>query len=460
MSGGETADGAGLLARTLAAVEELSSDALVAARWSGLGGRRVEALELRDAFALGDGGLAILEIGLADDPVPVLLTLPLADGPPWAGLHALATGGPSVLGLLGGRLVGRPGALAAGSGPIAAARPVPGDQSHTSVILDERAMLKLYRRLTPGPNPEAELLAALAGVPDAPTPDWLGSVELELPGLPTTTVAIEQAFVSGAADAFELLANSLAEWLAGEVSETSTEIPAATGRATGRLHAALAGIPGPAFSPRTAAAADRSRWLADAEAAAAAALRALGNVDPGLAGRLERAMPVIRRALRPLGDPAIAVEMQRIHGDLHLGQVLPTARGLFLIDFEGDPMRDPGERRALGAPLRDLAGFLRSIDHVARSGARRAARRGVDPRVATVAVDGWIGAARAAFLDGYAAGLGAVDWIPDRALLRALEVEKELGEFAYAATFLPDWLYAPTGGMRALLGPILDAASI
>jgi len=459
-------------------VEALSPDAIVASRWSGLGGRRVGALELRDAFPLGEGVLAILEIGLADDPRPVLLTLPLADGAPWAGLHALVTDGVSIDGVLGGRLIGRPGGGSPGvrtpggdspgvrtpggdsprGGSVSMARLASGDQSHTSVVLDERVILKLYRRLTSGPNPEAEMLGALASLPDIPTPAWLGSVELELPGKPATTVAIEQAFVASAGDAFELLADAIAAWLAGAVSAASTDIPVATGRATGRLHAALVEIREPGFASRPATPTDRLKWLADAEARADDAVGAVRGVDSGLADRLEQAMPAIRRALRPLGDPAISVLMQRIHGDLHLGQVLATPNGVLLVDFEGDPMRDPLDRRAVAAPLRDVAGFLRSIDHVARSGIRRAALIGVDPATTTTRVELWIEAARGAFLDGYAAGLGAGEWIPDRGLLRALEVEKELGEFAYAARFLPAWLYAPSGGMRALLGSIFETA--
>lgn len=453
-----------LEARARTVITAIPADAIAAARWSGLGGRSLRSVEIVDVFEFDDGGaLAVLEVQTVGTGEAVHLTLPFPDAGPWSGLHALACGGGTVSGTRGGRLVGRPRA-ALGTSPVAAAaipasiRPSPGDQSHTSVVIDERSILKVYRRLAPGVNPEAEVLGALAGIPSAPVPAWYGDVDLVLADGETTAVAIEQAFVAGAADAFELLADALAAWLAGGRDPVSTTVPAGTGVATGRLHAALAAIEGPAFAPRAATPDDRAAWLRTAEAGVDAAVRAVDAVDSALAARIKQAAPAIRRALRPHGDPAVPVRLQRIHGDLHLGQVLATPDGILLVDLEGDPTREPAERRALAAPLRDIAGFLRSIDHVARSGSRRGGLLpGGLPTAAETALDVWIASARAAFLSGYAAGLGHPGWMPDRALLRAFEVEKELGEFVYAATFLPAWLYAPTGGLRGLLGSIVDA---
>jgi maltokinase len=352
-----------------------------------------------------------------------------------------------------------PEAGAPASGAPASIRRAPGDQSHTSVIVGGDSILKLYRRLTPGPNPEAEILAALAAVADAPVPPWRGEVDLVHADGHTTAVAIEQAFIAGAPDAFELLADGLSAWLAGGGPPVPTAVPAGTGIAAGRLHVALGQLDGPGFAPRAATVNDRAAWHRTAEAGIGAAINAVAAADPELAAEIERAVPAIRLAILPLGDPATPVRLQRIHGDLHLGQVLPTARAVLLVDFEGDPVREPGERRALGAPLRDVAGFLRSIDHVARSGWRRAGLALGRPLApgATVELESWIASARAAFLAGYATGLGRPGWMPDAPLLRALEVEKELHEFVYAARYLPAWLYAPAGGLRGLIGPVMVA---
>ena len=464
-----TDDGRGLErleAWARAVVGAISPATLAAERWSGLRGRTPRSVELVDAFPFADGGiLAVVEARPDDAGEPVRLTLPFPDAAPWSGLHVLASQGGEVFGARGGRLTGRPvGELREprdGTGPPSAIRMTSGDQSHTSVVIDERAILKLYRRLTPGPNAEAEVMGALAAIPDAPVPTWLGQVDLVHPGGQTTAVAIEQGFVAGALDPWELLADGLATWLETGRGPVGTAIPADAGLATGRLHAALAalgrrGVRG--FELRPATPDDRAAWQRRGEEGLAAAIRAIEPIDSDLAARLGKAMPAIRRSLRPLGDAAIPVRLQRIHGDLHVGQLLPAPSGMLIVDFEGDPMRAPEERRALGPPLQDVACFLRSIYHVARSGFRRAHERlgGQPGPDALTILDGWIRDARSVFTAGYAAGIGDPAWTPDRALLRALEVEKELGEFEYAARYLPAWLYAPAGGLRALLGAIVE----
>ncbi|MGH2477011.1 MAG: alpha-amylase, partial [Candidatus Limnocylindrales bacterium] len=148
-----------------------------------------------------------------------------------------------------------------------------------------------------------------------------------------------------------------------------------------------------------------------------------------------------------------APEVIRAHGDYHLGQVLVAPDGFRIIDFEGEPLSTPDERRAHRSALRDVASMLRSLDHVARSAERRAVARNGGPLDRSgLDLAAWIRRARDRFLEAYAGGLiearVRIDLDPD--LLRAFEVDKELYEFGYAATYLPTWLYAPTEGMRAL----------
>jgi trehalose synthase-fused probable maltokinase len=455
--------------RVRAALDALTPAGIAAARWSGLGGRAPARLDIIDVFAFPQGGiLALLSAGSDAAGLPIRLSLPLADDPPWLALHALAAGGGVVGGIAGGRLVGRPGPHAGRTVPDAAGpetrpiavRAVPGDQSHTTVVVGERSILKLYRRLPPGPNPEAEVLAALAEVADAPVPPFRGSIALEAADGSEAVIAIAQGLVAETHDAFEFLADGIARWACDGREPISTEIASATGSATGRLHRALARLDRPGFGTAVASREVRAAWLAAAGATLASAVQAVAIVDDRLARRIAEADPAIRRALRPLGDAAIPVDLQRVHGDLHLGQVLATEAGVLLVDFEGDPARPADGRRDLDTPLRDVAGFLRSLDHVARSGLRRARARcptagPADAAAWTLRVDDWIEASRAAFVTAYATAVGDPAWVPDRALLRAVEVEKELREFIYAARFLPAWLYAPTGGLRALLGPVV-----
>jgi maltose alpha-D-glucosyltransferase/alpha-amylase len=146
--------------------------------------------------------------------------------------------------------------------------------------------------------------------------------------------------------------------------------------------------------------------------------------------------------------------LTRVHGDYHLGQVLVSPDGYWVVDFEGEPLRPLDERRAHGSPLRDVACMLRSLDHVGRSAGRRAvARNGGALELPGLDLDSWLRRAPERFIDAYRAGLreaGApIDFDP--ALLRAFEIEKETYEFIYASTYLPTWLWAPTEGMRALL---------
>ena len=138
--------------------------------------------------------------------------------------------------------------------------------------------------------------------------------------------------------------------------------------------------------------------------------------------------------------------MQRIHGDLHLGQVLAApGRGWVLLDFEGEPLRPLAERLQEDCPLRDVAGMLRSLDYAAAVTARE---HGIDAA-------GWALAARDAFLDGYLAGAGDSGQTgggDHELLLRAFELDKAVYEVMYEARHRPPWLQIPLGGIRRLLG--------
>jgi trehalose synthase-fused probable maltokinase len=275
-----------------------------------------------------------------------------------------------------------------------------------------------------------------------------------------------QQFVADGADAFETVAEALVGWIGapGTVSlEVATEIAADLGSLTAGLHAALADGRGlPDMTPRDATRAELRAWTTAARVNLERAL----DVAPGDAGTMLKDLaPAIAEALTVLDALPTTPGLQRTHGDYHLGQVLIAPDGFRVIDFEGEPLSAPADRRGLRHPLRDVASMLRSLDHVARSASRRAAAR-ADARDATrddppsdpghvgLDVDAWIERARDRFLRAYRDGLReARVWIDtDDDLLRAFEVDKELYEFAYAATYLPSWLYAPTEGMRALVG--------
>lgn len=434
---------------------------LVGERWFAAKERTVVSVEVEDRFSIGTAGLAILRVQLSGGPT-VRYTMPERDTPSaWSGLADLATRGGAVRGEAGGTLAGerlsRPGHTArpdrSAPGADDTVRPLGIDQSHTSMVLDEDRLLKLYRRLEPGPNPEVELASVL---PATLVPAFIGAIRyVAKPASGTgqgTDVAIVQRFVPGAVDEFERLADRLAAWLrAGSPAPGLAEVLAdvgPVGRTVAALHAALRGLRGPALRARAASAADIERWSRRASRALPAVFRAIERVDPDLAADIRARRDDIELALRPITDAAPGMLISRIHGDLHLGQLVRDGERLLVVDLEGDPTRSVRERRRRDTPLRDVASMLRSFDHIARSAIRRSGIGDAPP-----AADEWLHAARTGFLDAYGEELRARGAEPDLdpRLLHALEVEKELGEFVYAATYLPAWRYAPAGGLRWLL---------
>ena len=333
-------------------------------------------------------------------------------------------------------------------------RDLAADQSNTSVVLADRLLLKGYRRLQPGLNPDLEMTAFLSEEARFPAvPRLAGFCEL-VSREGTTTVAMMQEYVADGADAFESLADTLRAWLVapGEVSvEYATDIAADLGTLTAGLHAALSTSHGlPEMAPREATRDEIRSWGRDARTHLETAL----DVTTGDArSALRELAPRIAEDLTVLDALPTTPEVIRAHGDYHLGQLLVAPDGFRVIDFEGEPLSTPETRRAHRSPLRDVASMLRSLDHVARSARRRAEAANGGPLAhAGLDLDGWIRRARERFLEAYQAGLRAERvWIDlDPALLRAFEIDKELYEFVYATTYLPTWLYAPIEGMRAL----------
>jgi trehalose synthase-fused probable maltokinase len=275
-----------------------------------------------------------------------------------------------------------------------------------------------------------------------------------------------QEFVTHAEDAYEKVAEFLADLVAAPGSaslEWATEVAADLGTMTAGLHAALATPPpdAPDLAPREATRDELRAWRLDAHRQLNAAIPAVAAVDREASKELEREASAIAARVSRFEAVAATPMVMRIHADLHLGQVLVADDGYRVIDFEGEPLRPTEDRRRPDSPLRDVASLLRSLDHVARSARRRAARRDDAANPPGLDVDAWIGRARERFLAAYAGELrrtGAPVTV-DLDLLDAFEVAKECYEFVYAATVLPSWLWAPREGMRWLLthGEVSDA---
>lgn len=494
------------LAAAAAAVAAIDPAELAARRWSGARGRSLGALRLVEGFDLGGAGLLVVAEAKGDRGVPIRYLLALEEshlvgaegvgdatgpatlreaGPQAAAWVALA--GAVAAGATIPALARSPGAREEGAGgpprPMAAlvCRPtralqelVPGgpaavmdlapraleaDHSNSAVVLGERIIVKVYRRLEPGLNPDLELNAFLseeAGFEAVPR--LTGYVELVSPA-GVETVALLSEYLADAEDAYESTTERLAGWMLAPGSVTvefATEEAAELGRLTAGLHAMLSAAVGPDLTPRRATRDELRGWRETAEAELDAAIAALRGVDEQACEELRSAAPRIAERFSVYEALATPPMLTRIHADLHLGQLLRTADGFSIIDFEGEPTRPIAERRRLASPLRDVASLLRSLDHVGHSAGRRAvARNGGPLERSGLDLEAWLVRSRERFLEAYRAGLrevGAPIDVDDD-LLAAFEVEKECYEFVFAASYLPSWLWAPREGMRGLLGP-------
>lgn len=346
----------------------------------------------------------------------------------------------------GGLLRGRPDSrdLRGLSGGPDGAAPRPsrlhsGEQSNTSFAWDGRVAVKLYRRFEAGIHPEPEMLRFLRHAGYRGAPAFLASLEwVPADGSAPRTLALAQEFVRDARDAWEYVTDVLRE-APDDVPETLARLAATLGARTGELHAALASRRDDSvFAPEP---------LLDADLAAARAgsMKRLDAAE-GLLGAEDARKLRDRLRAAPVG-PKI-----RVHGDLHLGQILLGGGDPFILDFEGEPGRPLAEARRKASPLRDAAGMLRSFHYAAHAAARDAGRGQGDARA-----DARADALARPFLEAY---FGAVpDLFPPGAshpeaesLLNFFILEKALYELEYERNNRPDWIDIPLRGLRRIAG--------
>lgn len=420
---------------------------LASRRWFRSKGRPIREVTVHDAARLaGDAWLLVLAVRFTDGGearyfVPATRTAgrqtePADGAGAWRSLVGLMVVGKHRIRGEHGEFVLEPtpalGDLLPGGADEAAGleeRRLQVEQSNTSVRLGDRLMLKLYRLLEQGINPEVEMTDFLTEAGFTRAPRLAGWVSYRGAAAGPAAAAIVQSLVPARGDAWAWMLERLGASPQGPLEALAAV--AEIGGITAELHAALRSRPEqPGFPARPARAAELDAWQAGADQQLIGALAAL---EGDQLRQLDRIAPGVRLRFEEIGS-ASGAALSRVHGDYHLGQLLVLDRGFVVTDFEGEPARPLAERRQPSSPLRDVAGMLRSLDYAARTAER--SERGFEP-------EPWLRDARSAFLAAYG-GPG------ESALLRALELEKACYEVRYEANNRPEWVWLPLQALERL----------
>jgi maltose alpha-D-glucosyltransferase / alpha-amylase len=355
------------------------------------------------------------------------------------------------------------------------------EQSNTSVFFEEYGMLKLYRRLEPGPHPEIEMsrfLVERAGFANTPPP--LATIELALDGETgpqTMALGVLFGFVRNQGDGWSQALNYLTRYLDDALIShdgRSSELPdpdlfflalaRQVGIRTAEMHRALAECGGddPDFVPEPITRADVAEWRTTLETEAAAMLTKLERARlPAPAQERAECLLALRDRLftqiRTLLPGEVTAQKTRLHGDYHLGQVIVVQNDFFIVDFEGEPSRSLAARRAKSSPLRDVAGMIRSFDYAAVTAVRQLAqtRAAAEPRMVQLA-ESW----RQRAVDGFRAayrktmrGCAAYPASKKEAgeMTAFFTLEKAVYEVSYELANRPQWVDIPLGGILGIL---------
>jgi maltokinase len=335
----------------------------------------------------------------------------------------------------------RPNAGFAGLGrEFIQARDVGAEQSNTSIVFDDELILKVFRRLEPGINPELEVLRFLTDH-DFANIAALGGWYSYAGGPLAATLGILQEYVRGGLDGWELALDELE----GDPDRFLGRLQR-LGEVTGEMHRVLASDPNdPAFCPESPSVESLGLLTATVDEEIERVFLTLPDevesVAP-IAGRGEE----VRDQLRMLTHTGAAGQFIRVHGDYHLGQTMWADGDWVILDFEGEPARSLAERRRKRSVLRDVAGMLRSFAYAASA---LPLLRGSEPP------DGWEEQARARFLDGYFATVDPALLPAGRSaterLLAVYELEKAVYELQYELNNRPDWVVIPVRGIQRLI---------
>jgi maltokinase len=337
--------------------------------------------------------------------------------------------------------------VATRGGKLTDAYQIGSEQSNTSVVFGRELILKVFRRLEPGINPELEVLRFLTehgfeNIP--PLGGWYAYSGGPLP----STLGLLQEYVPDGLDGWELALEEIAaapERFLGRLRRL--------GEVTGQMHTVLASdASDPAFAPEEPSVESLGLLTATIDEEIARLFLSLPEDDERLAPILGRGEEV-REQLRQLATAGSTGRAIRTHGDYHLGQTLLAGDDWVILDFEGEPARPLMERRRKRSPLRDVAGMLRSFAYAATASALA---RGVE------APDDWEEQAREGFLEGYHETVDSTLLPSGQAgierLLAVFELEKAVYELRYELDNRPDWVGIPVAGIQRLIEQAAETA--
>jgi maltose alpha-D-glucosyltransferase/alpha-amylase len=363
---------------------------------------------------------------------------------------------------------------------------VSAEQSNSSALIGESMVLKLVRRVMPGIHPETEMGGYLTAQGFANIPQLLGEVRrVDAQGVPHTLMVL-QRFLSNQGDAWlwtqNTLERAIRDQLAspavndadGAIAPASVELAAFArqlGRRLGEMHRVLAQpSDNPDFGAVTSTQKDVDEWARSISAQLQEALDEVANsstADADSATWLAAHGKQLLAAVNQIAQLCLGGLRIRVHGDLHLGQVLVVQGDAYLIDFEGEPTRSLQERRTRHSPMKDVAGMIRSFDYAAAMAIRNTqstdASREADAVRRAVAAN-YRSQARTAFQEAYR--LAAADlphsWHErdgEVAALALFSLEKAAYEILYEARYRPDWLNVPVQGLVELGQHLLGSAA-
>ncbi|HHS7810817.1 maltose alpha-D-glucosyltransferase [Pseudomonas putida] len=366
-----------------------------------------------------------------------------------------------------------------GLGAESEVRYLSAEQSNSSVVIGNSLVLKLIRKVASGVHPELEMSAYLTEAGFANISPLLGSVIRRDAAGEDNLLMIAQGYLSNQGDAWEWTQNNLERALRDELADAMSEqeqhynalgelkdFAGMLGQRLGEMHQVLAApSDNPDFAPQTTSAKDAQATGKDVAAQVEHALKLLKQhqshlsaADQKMVARLLDNKKVILGHVQELAQKAVGGLRIRVHGDLHLGQVLVIKGDAYLIDFEGEPARPLHERRGKHSPYKDVSGVLRSFDYAAamtinvhnvdHSPESEAARHRVAER--------YLREAREAFVQAYRQAAASLDhaWQDPAgadAALALFGLEKAAYEVAYEAENRPTWLPVPLHGLYGLL---------